>query len=319
MAQDGYEPIEGSATNGKRMRNILLKIVAILLVVVLAFRYIPFLNGLLWKGSCAAGLKFSGFATLDTHKYHLWFNEDSTMHLAQSGTFVGPEMMTEYVDFTQAVFFDKYDSLDSKTQFIEASSDQCILQIAVQNLAQVNAKYSKSGQSECAVTTVGVKIHYTVGLFGFGFNVKRQDLFYPENFLRLLFNDLIGGPATTEYICDTVLRDSCGDVYQQNELDEESCKARYEALPGVDDYGYLDDKAKGCRILHAAFAIENDKHCPHMSFIPIPDYHDELWCQVSGGIRAEDLWSDDELAFLEDFAVNYSGFDPETLSGPCPE
>lgn len=316
MARDGYEPIAGSAINGKR--SILVKTVAILLGVVLAFRYIPFLNGKLWKASCGLGIKISGYDTLETEKYHLWFNEDSTMHLAQSGTFTGPEQMTEYVDFTKSVYFDKYESLDSATQFIEASSDQCIVQVAVQNLAKVKAEYSKTGQSECAVTTVGFKLQYTVGLFGFGFNIKRMDLFYPEKFLQLLFNDLIGGPATTDYICDTVLKGNCGDVYEKNGLDEESCKAQYEALPGVDDYGSLDDKAKGCRILHSAFAEVNKKHCPHMSFIPIQDYTGELWCQESGGVRAEDLWSDDELDFISKFAED-SGFDPETLSGPCPK
>jgi len=286
------------------------------LVVTLLIAFVPPLNGWFWETSCGLGIKISGYDTLATDKYHLWYNYDSTMQLAQTGTFVGPSQMTEYVDFIRAIYFDKYDVVGGKTRWQTASKDRCVLEIASHNKVQVKPEYSTTGKGECILTTVGIRLDYTVGLFGFGFNIKKITLFYPELFLNILFNDMIGGEGVTDYICGTVLRDSCQDVYEANGLNDETCKKRYNNLPQVDLYGYLDDKAKGCRILHSAFAEINEKHCPHMSFIPIKDYAGDLWCQKSGGVKAEDLFSESELKFFKDYAIDL-GYDPETLSAPC--
>jgi len=298
-----------------RIGMLIIIVVVVSLVLLVAF--VPPLNGLFWTFSCVLGVKNSGYDALDTTNYHEWYNDDSTMELAQSGTFVGPLQMSEYVDFTKSIYFEKYDTVgDHYGKLQIASKDRCLLEYAIQNKAQVKPEYTNNGEGQCIITTVGVKLDYAVGLFGFGINVKKMSLFYPEKFLEKLFNNIIGGNAVTNYICDTVLRDNCQDVYKANGLNETTCKQKYNNLPPVDAYGYLDDYAKGCRILHSAFAAINPKHCPHMSFIPIKDDHDELWCQKSGGTKAEDLFSEDELTNIKDFAIK-SGFDPETLSTSC--
>lgn len=320
MFQQGYEaiPDENDRTvKVSRSARIGICIIVGVVSLGLLIAFVPPLNGLFWTSSCLLGIKISGYDTLDTTNYHKWYNDDSTMELAQSGTFVGPSQMTEYVDFTKAIYFEKYEQVgDNHRKMQIASKDRCLLEYAFQNKAQVKPEYTNNGEGQCVITTVGVKLDYTVGLFGFGFNIKKMSLFYPEKFLGMLFNNIIGGNTVTNYICDTVLRDNCQDVYKANGLNETTCKQKYNNLPPVDAYGYLDDYAKGCRILHSAFAAINPKHCPHMSFIPIMDYHDELWCQKSGGTKAEDLFSEDELTNINDFAIK-SGFDPETLSTSC--
>jgi hypothetical protein len=285
--------------------------------LVLAFSYIPPLNGLLWTANCYLGIPVSGFETLKTDRYNEWFAPDATMTLAQTGTFNGPEQMKEYVDFTKAIYFDLYERLDKETSMRVASRDQCLLLLAVENKVQVKSEYSKTENAECGITTVGVKLNYTVGMFGFGFNIKSLDLFYPTKFLQTLFSDLIGGPKATDYICDTVLRDNCAEVYEKNGLDADSCKTMYNELPVTDDFGCLNDKTKGCRILHSAFAQFNDNHCPHMSFIPMEDYDGELWCQEPCDIKVEDLFDDEEMAFLEKFSDDKgSGEDMYTTCEP---
>jgi hypothetical protein len=297
---NGYESIPGSSPQTKS--NTIVKVVGILLALVLAFSYIPTLNGLLWTANCYLGTRVSGFQVLETDRYEEWFAPDATMTLAQTGTFEGPKQMKEYVDFTQAIYFDLYESLDRETSMRVASKDQCLLVLAIENKAQVKEEYSLTENAECAVATVGIKLNYTVGMFGFGFNIKSLDLFYPSKFLQVLFSDLVGGPKATDYICDTVLRDNCAEVYEKNGLDEDSCKTMYNELPATDDFGCLNDKTKGCRILHSAFAEFNDEHCPHMSFIPMEDYSGELWCQEPCHVKVEDLWDDEEMAFLEKFS-----------------
>jgi len=269
------------------------------------------------KINCAIAAKRSGFVFLETDKYESWFAADSTMHLAQSGTFNGPAQMTEYVDFTKSIYFNYYDAIDGSQKYFSATEDGgCEMMNAIPNKMQVKPEYSKNGEGVCITTTVGFKLSYSAGWFGSGFTINRADLFYPEKFLPILFNDAIGGEVVADYICDTVLLGNCEDVYEANGLDDESCKAMYNDLPPVDDYGYLDDKAKGCRILHSAFAEVNKKHCPHMSFIPIKDYTGTLWCQESGGQKAEDIWTEDELSFIDQVASD-NGFDPDTLSTTC--
>jgi len=268
------------------------------------------------KLKCAIAVKRASPDLLETDKYESWFAADSTMHLAQSGTFNGPAQMTEYVDFTKSIYFDKYYGYDSQFYFSATKGGGCEMMIASLNKMQVKPEYSKSGEGVCITTTLGFKLSYSAGWFGSGFTINRVDLFYPEKFLPMLFNDAIGGEVVADYICDTVLLGNCEDVYQANGLDNESCKAMYNDLPPVDDYGYIDDKSKGCRILHSAFAEVNKKHCPHMSFIPIKDDTGTLWCQESGGKKAEDLFTEDELSFIGQVASD-KGFDPDTLSATC--
>jgi len=316
FSRKNYERIpdeeDASSSRPRFSRRTIIIAVCVLLVLLLPFLYRKF-----WHVSCLLGVKISGFDSLDTDNYDKWYTPDSTMQLAQSGTFHGPDQMTEYVDFTKAKYFSYYGLIERVQKLLTANKDQCQLLVAVQNKAQVKPKYSKSGEGECMITTVGFKLNYKVNMFGFGFKIHRTDLFYPAKFLVELFNNVIGGDGVTDYICNTVLRDSCPKVYEENGLDEETCKTMYNDLREVDDYGYLDDYAKGCRILHSAFAEINVKHCPHMSFKPIKDYTGSLWCQdPSGGVKAEDLFTDDDLAYFKNFALD-SGFDPVSLSTPC--
>lgn len=47
-------------------------------------------------------------------------------------------------------------------------------------------------------------------------------------------------------------------------------------------YDYLDGMSKGCRILHSGFVAKgNSDHCPHLSFVPIPDKNNQLKCQAT--------------------------------------
>jgi len=325
LSRTSYESIPDGGTSApatttfcKCTSRKLVIIATVCVVAVLALK--PFITDLLWKKACADGFRNTSpqFNFLDTDNYRKWYNDDSVMQLAQSGTFIGPGTMIEYVNFVQSTFFESYENVGGERVSISSKKNQCELVIAVQNKAQVKPEYSVSGEGVCLITTVGFKLYYTVSnLKGDGFAISRTNLFYPDKFLPMLFNDVIGGENTTDYICNDVLKDNCQDVYKKNGLDEKKCKSMYDSLPPTDAYGYLDEYTKGCRILHSAFAEQNEKHCPHMSFIPIPDYTGTLWCQKSDGVKAEDLFTPFELGKFKDYAIK-SGFDPVTLTTTCP-
>jgi len=236
------------------------------------------------------------------------------MQLAQSGTFIGPEEMTEYVNFVDAKFFDYYKRGEMKIVPRKLEKDECILLFVNQNIAQVNANY---GNPVCAETTVGVKLHYTVsGPDGSGFHIHRTNLYYPPVFLDFLFNEGLGTSGVRDYICDDVMGKNCMDTFTLNDITSESCKEKYDALPVTSEYGYLDEHTKGCRILHSAFAEINAKHCPHLSFLPQKDYKGRFLCQESNRTKAEDLFTNGELAIIKKQAVEW-GQDKYKLFKNC--
>jgi len=251
-----------------------------------------------WAGACGRGPSIAGFNFLQTERYNEWFAEDSVMELAQTGVFSGPEEMVEYVDFTRAKFFDFYGRVGDAMYFpISSSEEKCVLLVVNINKLQVNALM---GQPKCLETVVAFKLSYTVAdIQGNGFQINRVDLFYAEPLLHTLFAHALKGDGIADYICDDVMKANCPTVWAINNLDSESCKLRYEALPDTNDEGSLDDKSKGCRIVHSAFAEINEKHCPHLSFIPMEDYGGRLWCQESGRVKAEELFSVEELGIIK--------------------
>jgi len=257
-----------------------------------------------WANACVTGLVTSGFDFLKTEKYDLWYNETSIMQLAQTGTFIGPEEMAEYVNFVRGPFFDFYTPVpDEGNQIpVKLTQDECVMMVAITNKMQVNANM---GKPVCVETTVGFKIHYTVAdLGGSGFLIHRTNVYYNDMFAQELFGDALYTDGVRDYICDNVLMANCPDTVALNGLTSESCKQRYDALPNTRD-GYLDEYTTGCRILHSAFAKLNEKHCPHLSFVPEVDYKNQTKCQKSYGTVPEDLFTADELAFLQTSAAKY--------------
>jgi len=254
-----------------------------------------------WAGACLKGPAVANFDFIQTERYNEWFAEDSVMELAESGIFRGPDEMVEYVDFIRAKFFDFYRRVGDPMYFpISSSQEECVLLVVNINKAQVNAVM---GQPKCLETAVAFKLSYTVAdTQGNGFQINRVDLFYSQPFLHTLFAHALKGDGMADYICDDVMKVNCSTIWAVNNLDSESCKMRYEALPDTNEEGYLDDKSKGCRILHSAFAEINPKHCPHLSFIPMEDYGGRLWCQESGGVKAEELFSVEELGIIKKVA-----------------
>jgi hypothetical protein len=54
---------------------------------------------------------------------------------------------------------------------------------------------------------------------------------------------------------------------------------------------HFDGRSKACRILHSVFAAKNDKHCPHISFIPLEDANNLTKCQTSKLIDPSKLFN----------------------------
>ncbi len=101
------------------------------------------------------------------------------------------------------------------------------------------------------------------------------------------------------------MRETCPHTFTANGYDTtggvEVCIEDMLSLP-PDEYGRIDGKSFGCRVVHAYLAKKDNRHCPHISFIPEYDSSCEIKCQKSKEITNEKLFHPVELAFLAQHA-----------------
>ena len=94
-----------------------------------------------------------------------------------------------------------------------------------------------------------------------GHYIAKTNLYFAQPFLNFFFNkNKTSSPETNEFICNDVLKESCGyDIGFTA-----ACVNELNDLPVADD-GYVTGNNQGCRALHAVFAQTNQFHCPHVS------------------------------------------------------
>lgn len=260
-------------------------------------------------GACMYGLKESGFDLQDTDNYYKWMDKTSVLDLAETGTYEGPEEVKEYVDFTKADFFDYYKRsgpLDITP--IRTTYDECHVLFVTTTKAQVKKEFNPAGA--CLETVFG----YTLRFAPKPFKVHRIDLFYSPEFTSKLFSDGLETDAVRDYICD-IMEDKCQDTFKFNNLTTSSCQAEYDSLPPTNGAGYLDDRSKGCRVLHSASAAINKNNCPHLSFSPQEDNLGRTKCQKSKGKKPEDIFPAIELEKIK--AKGHQWGFPDLLYETC--
>ena len=70
--------------------------------------------------------------------------------------------------------------------------------------------------------------------------------------------------------------------------------------------------SKGCRIVHGTMAALNEKHCPHLSFIPIEDQDNKLRCQESHMRSPSDIFTQWELEKIREVVAEH-GLPADTM------
>ena len=111
---------------------------------------------------------------------------------------------------------------------------------------------------------------------------------FTPQFIAAYFGTVTNTDKTRNKICE--VSEGCEGVNVG--LTREQCTKTLESLPILTNVTYLDGKDFGCRVLHAAFAERNDKHCPHISFEPLEDSNGKLKCQTSANIQVSDHFDD---------------------------
>ncbi len=251
---------------------------------------------------------FARFATFrfdiaKADKYTKYFRDDSAMSLWQTGRYVGPEAIREYVDFVTPLnpLWSSNQQLDSSVQFVQFDrrTNQC------QFLALYHYNY------EIDESFGSIATNYTVAnMVKLFFNVKKRyipkiHVFYTEDYVNLLFGTLFDTAETRAYICDVYEGSTCA-----SQLDPPTdCVTQLGNLDQTGTAGRVDGNSVGCRMLHALLAEFRSVHCPHISFEPLADFQNQIKCQTEGSLTVLDLFTPEDLKAYEEYAAE-RGLDP---------
>jgi len=255
---------------------------------------------------CLAALQISGFDLKDFDNYERWIDESTIMQVADTGIFLGPDGIREYVEIALApegayVIKEVEDSPESNRILpITADGNECVVMITAEIAIST---YQLSSPVDLIQ---GNRLTYTLlddAPFPSDILMHRIDVYTPSGALGSLFEATYGVDFATR-ICNT-MENNCALTFENNcygHVDE--CIADMLTLPPTSDDGKLDGKSFGCRVLHGYLAARNDGHCPHISFDPEYDPSCFIKCQKSKGISNEDMFHPFELGFLAQHALD---------------
>jgi len=239
---------------------------------------------------------------LNYDRYDEYFNEESTMTLAQSGTYQGPDQIEEYVRFadTSSPYInERYNyNMTYDISGFDPIDGVCTFLIYSTNGIRFNDNLTKGGLINRGVIQ---KLYYSIPQN----KVTTIYIYYTEAYLYAFFG-LLDTDKNLQYICDILTGPSCADV---NELDgnlstKKCMKKKLESFQCQKVGAYVDSNTRGCRALHAVFAEDNPTHCAHISLAPVEDVNGKIKCQESEGILPSDLFSEDEILSLEQMCLN---------------
>lgn len=204
----------------------------------------------------------------------------------------------EYVRFTHSTspYFDKW-SEDSVQQYIlgyNEETHQCEYLYMVKTNVVLSQEYATRADRTDILQMGKLLMGYDDTYFNTAY------IYYAVPWLEYYFGDVLGGSNTADFICDKVLgSEQCIDAVGPTE----NCHERLSALPIAEGENlYVDGNSRGCRALHAAFAVTNPKHCAHVALDRTVDSEGRVRCQNTTLTGIEQFFSDSDLDLWNRFA-----------------
>ncbi|KAJ8613010.1 hypothetical protein CTAYLR_004055 [Chrysophaeum taylorii] len=296
-------------TKAKNNRGCFFVIQTVLIAVLLFFNLVV-VDVIIFKlfenekMKCISGFRGSDFRFENFDSYPTYFREDSTLTLAQAGTYQGPEDIEEYMRYAshfspffsfaalvkESITFKSFDVDAGICQFVTVQTSDYITNPNVALATRVNA-------------TSLAKIYYD----SYDDYFPRVDVYYSRGLVNFLFEETLNTQQTREFICG-VMADNC--TFTTRSMAE--CVADLDALPTFSsNYSHVDGNSEACRDLHGVFARDDpENHCPHISFEPMVDPKGRIKCQNSSNMLPSDLFDDFDIDFYENFCED-NGVDPD--------
>jgi len=269
---------------------------------------------------CLGALFSSGFRLRDYDNYPNFFSENSSMTLAQTGTYQGIEDIKEYLQFGEEEPYGvvRQTVETPHVRYVVTSFNEQGRSCTALLLVHQRASTTDIGGAVTYENLVAFKLYIDLNIQ----KVTTANIWHGADFMRYSFDALFNNHFAKKFIC-TVLRENCSSVWSANVdkdyfTDHASCVAKLDALPTTDGVlHYVDGNSLGCRLLHAELARSNDHHCAHISFLPMEDPHGRIKCQESAGILPSILFASDELDLIKAFAQDRGFPDGASVRQNC--
>uniref|UniRef100_A0A7S2H064 Uncharacterized protein n=1 Tax=Haptolina brevifila TaxID=156173 RepID=A0A7S2H064_9EUKA len=233
------------------------------------------------KISCYQSLWASELNFTDFQMYNKFFMNDSVITLSQAGSFSGPQDISEYVSFASyaSSYFETSSTLpgdDFALHSIDQDHGTCTFDVKRASFYTFSAPAFARASAWVA--------------YGLRLTLEQRSaafisayVYYPVPTMRLFFESFFNTAEMLNFVCST-FKQKCSAQWAQNHWNESTpidvCTTELARLPMVEgNLAYFNQKTRGCRILHADFAAKDSFHCPHLSFVPVPDGKGHLICQ----------------------------------------
>ncbi|CAB9504481.1 Putative white-brown complex homolog protein 30 [Seminavis robusta] len=250
------------------------------------------------------------------------YNAESLVSLTQTGQYRGTTDIAEYFAlFTPEEAYDS-NALVVNTCVVENSARLQFNGLSDDGVCDLTIVDVTQGEVNPALVLDEYKGTYTEYVFGNRIlftpspeanqtvDVLTHHIYYPEEFTFGLLGNTFDVDDVVLDICST-LRDQCPSSYERDGYENfEECLTRMKTnLPitnrNAKGLEASDGNSTSCRLIHANLAKENSDHCPHISYFPEVDKHDNYRCSNSYDITFSDLFTPSDLQLFEDVAVEF--------------
>jgi hypothetical protein len=258
---------------------------------------------------CLLALQRTGFDIGDFASYPNSFRDDSIMELAQAGSYQGAASIEEYVKFAYAGTSPYVaccnDYIKREVKFVGYENGQCQFVNFLTRDFQLTPNATDAPLVPIQIVA-GLKLYLDFE----GRYIKRINVFYTDDFLRIFFDVFLNSTNTRQFVCGVVNGVCANTLNITVNASNLTCEEQLLTLPSTEGQYYFDGKSSGCRALHAVFAATNPvNHCAHLSYTPLEDPHGNIKCQNSKGTLPSSLFTESELQMFKDFATSV-GVDP---------
>lgn len=250
-----------------------------------------------------------------------------------TGEWVGIDAITEYLSAYGGDFASNLERLSMPTiNMSQTTNEECVLWNIGAARVYSKPEFSTNNEPKYIDFMGGGAFRFKItGDPERPIYLTNWDIWVPDEFIPALFG-AIDSDATAEFVCDEILNfcNNSSDDSESVSCSSKSkkctrslkkkkkggkkkkykgkmakCISRLKSLPANDDGFWIDGDSRHCRILHGFYARTNQEHCPHVTFEKELDVHGKCKCCESKKLRAEDVFSAEQLEFFKSTVLPY--------------
>mmetsp|Transcript_20210 Transcript_20210/g.48201 ORF Transcript_20210/g.48201 Transcript_20210/m.48201 type:complete len:425 (+) Transcript_20210:255-1529(+) len=246
---------------------------------------------------CVSAFSALGFDVLDFSRYDTFFRNTSKSVIPEAGIYEGPEDIEKYNRFATPAspYVNRQDIVSSVVNFKEIDPFTGDYIFLIKRFYRYETNSDVVREVSVLVSAMQ-KVHYD-----YHENyIPLLDVFYTNEWYDFLYGTILNTDRTRNFICG--VSEGCNGTNVG--MNREKCVQGLKDLPLLTKDRWFDGRDYGCRTLHAVFAGQNPAHCPHISFEPQKDNHDQIRCQSSKGYEKLDQFDDSDIQGFLGFLFN---------------